>query len=239
MAILTKKNHFSALVAATAIFFGGVTGYAVAQNATQEQAQKPLVFVDPIILLKPGQLKEMVEGNANAPVTIVEYASLSCSHCADFVVNTLPKITEKYIDTGKVRIVFREFPYDDRATAGFMLTRCVAEDRYFPFVQLLFEKQADWAFVRDAGPPLKQLAKLAGIDDQKFEACLKDQKVLDGLQAGVKRGHDEFGVRATPTFFINGEPFEGSLSFDEISAIIDKKLAEVGAQNGSNDSQKK
>lgn len=232
MAILKNKKQFIMLAAASALLLGGVSNYAVAQTATQQQqAEKPLVHLAPEELLKPGPMKEMTEGDANAPITIVEYASLTCSHCADFVVHTLPEIREKYINTGKVRLVFREFAYDDRAAAAFMLARCVPEDRYFPFIQLLFEKQAEWAFVRDALPPMKQLAKLAGIDDEKFDACLKDQSVLDGLRANLKRGHEEFGVKATPTFFINGDPVEGSLSVDKMSSIIDAKLQELGVHD--------
>lgn len=232
MAIINTKKHLLSLAAATAIFLGGVSGFAFAQSATeQQQAQKPLIHVAAEELLKPGAMKDMVEGDENAPITIVEYASLTCSHCADFVVNTLPQIREKYINTGKARIVFREFAFDERAAAGFLLARCVPEDRYFPFIQLLFEKQAEWAFVKDAETPLKQLAKLAGIDDEKFKACLSDQKVLDGLQANLKRGNQEFGVKATPTFFINGDPIEGSLSFDKMSAILDSKLQELGVND--------
>lgn len=232
MAILNNKKHLVMFAAASALILGGVSNFAFAQTSTQQQqAQKPLVHINPEELLKPGALKEMVEGDANAPITVVEYASLTCSHCADFVVHTLPEIREKYINTGKVRLVFREFAFDDRAAAAFMLARCVPEDRYFPFIQLLFEKQAEWAFVRDALPPMKQLAKLAGIDDEKFDACLKDQSVLDGLQANLKRGHEEFGVKATPTFFINGDPVEGSLTVDKMSAILDAKLQELGVKD--------
>ncbi|UXM94158.1 DsbA family protein [Bartonella sp. HY329] len=234
MAIINKKKYFASLAAATAIFLGSVSGFAFAQNATpQQQLQqlKPLAHVAAEELLRPGQIKDMVEGDENAPITIVEYASLTCSHCADFVVNTLPQIREKYINTGKVRIVFREFAGDDRAAVGFMLARCVPEDRYFPFIQLLFEKQAEWAFVPDAETPLKQLAKLAGIDDDKFKACVTDQKMYDALRANLKRGLEEFGVRATPTFFINGDPVQGTKSFAEMSALIDAKLKELGVSD--------
>ena len=179
--------------------------------------------VDMTKLLEPGKGKEMVEGNADAPVTIVEYASLTCSHCGDFYRETLPSIRDKYIKTGKARLVFREFAYDARAQAGYMLARCVPEDRYFPMLQVLFERQMEWAAADDALPPLKKIAALAGLDENGVEACLKNQSVLDEVKSSFERGK-EFGVTSTPTFFINGKKYEGALSVDEMSSVIDSFL---------------
>lgn len=234
MASLLKKKTVISLAAAFGIFIGGMTAGVYAAPP------QPAGQVDQAKLLQPGTLKEMVEGSEDAPVTIVEYASLTCSHCAHFVVKTLPEIREKYINTGKVRLIFREFGYDARAIGGFMLARCVPEDRYFPFIQVLFEKQEDWAFVEDAKGPLLQLAKLAGLNEEKFNACLADQTVLNGLNATFTRGKDEFGIKATPSFFINGVMYEGYMSGEEMSAIIDNLLAggpapEVPANKGGVD----
>ena len=179
--------------------------------------------VDMAKLLEPGKGKEMVDGNADAPVTIVEYASLTCSHCGDFYRETLPSIRDKYIKTGKARLVFREFAYDARAQAGYMLARCVPEDRYFPMLQVLFERQMEWAAADDALPPLKKIAALAGLDENGVEACLKNQSVLDEVKSSFERGK-EFGVTSTPTFFINGKKYEGALSVDEMSSVIDSFL---------------
>lgn len=179
--------------------------------------------VDMAKLLEPGKVKDMVEGDANAPVTIVEYASLTCSHCADFYNTTLPEIREKYIKTGKARLIFREFAFDPRATAGFMLARCAPEDRYFPLVQVLFEKQMEWAAAADALPPLKQIASMAGLDEKAFTACLQNQTVLDEVNSSFERGK-ELGVTATPTFFINGNKYEGALSVEDMSSVIDSFL---------------
>ena len=179
--------------------------------------------VDMAKLLEPGKGKEMVEGNADAPVTIVEYASLTCSHCGDFYRETLPSIRDKYIKTGKARLVFREFAYDARAQAGYMLARCVPEDRYFPMIQVLFERQMEWATADDALPPLKKIAAMAGLDENGVEACLKNQSVLDEVKSSFERGK-EFGVTSTPTFFINGKKYEGALSVEEMSSVIDSFL---------------
>lgn len=180
--------------------------------------------IDIAKLMRPGYLKDMVDGNDDAPVTIIEYASITCSHCADFYQHVLSEIREKYIRSGKVRFIFREFAYDPRATAGFMLSRCAPENRYFPLIQVLFEKQAEWAFVPDARLPLSRLARLAGFTDQAFDACLKDQTLLDNLNSVVQRGRDEFGITSTPTFFINGKKYEGMLSIEQMSSIIEHLL---------------
>jgi len=120
-------------------------------------------------------------------------------------------------------LVFREFAYDARAQAGYMLARCVPEDRYFPMIQVLFERQMEWAAADDALPPLKKIAALAGLDENGVEACLKNQSVLDEVKSSFERGK-EFGVTSTPTFFINGKKYEGALSVDEMSSVIDSFL---------------
>ena len=187
------------------------------------EAPKPAGTVDMDKLLEEGGLPEKVLGEADAPVTIVEYASMTCGHCANFHKNTLPAIKEKYIDTGKVRLIFREFPFDPRAEAGFMLARC-SDDKYFAMVDTLFRQQDNWARAEDAVGALSQLSKLAGFSQESFEACLTDQKLLDDIRAVRTRGAEEFGVDSTPTFFINGNKYAGSMSVDEMSAIIDSML---------------
>lgn len=174
-------------------------------------------------LLEPGSLPDKVMGEENAPVTIVEFASMTCPHCAAFHAQTLPAIKEKYIDTGKVRMIFREFPFDPRAEAAFMLARC-SDDNYFPMVDTLFKQQENWARAEDAAGALLQLARMAGFSQESFQACLTDQKLLDDIRAVRTRGAEEFGVDSTPTFFINGNKYAGSMSVDEMSAVIDSML---------------
>ena len=142
---------------------------------------------------KPGALPEKVLGKADAPVTIVEYASMTCPHCAHFHETTLPELKTKYIDTGKARLIFREFPFDPRAEAGFMLARC-SNDNYFPMVDVLFKQQENWAGVENAKEALLQISKLAGFSQESFEACLTDQKLLEDVRAVPKRGSKEFRV---------------------------------------------
>lgn len=179
--------------------------------------------VDMAKLLEPGALPEMVLGKDDAPVTIVEYASMTCPHCAHFHATTLPELKTKYIDTGKARLIFREFPFDPRAEAGFMLARC-SKDNYFPMIDVLFKQQQNWAAVENAKDALLQISKLAGFSQESFEACLTDQKLLDDVRAVQKRGAEEFKVDSTPTFFINGNTYKGALTIAEMSAIIDGML---------------
>lgn len=175
-------------------------------------------------LMEPQPLPDMVLGDAAAPVTIVEYASMTCPHCADFHNKTLPALKEKYIDTGKVKLILREFPFDPRAAAAFMLARCAPQDQYFPMVGVLFQQQQVWVAAKDAKEPLLQIAKLAGFTQDKFEACLKNQELLDKIRAGFDKAAKEYGVESTPTFFINGEKTTGTMSLEAMSKLIDKYL---------------
>ena len=191
--------------------------------APAADAPQPQGTVDMAELLKPGALPDKSMGKDDAPVTIVEYASMTCPHCAHFNDTTFPDLKKKYIDTGKVRYILREFPFDPRAEAGFMLARC-AGDNYFPMVDVLFKQQEQWATGDNAKEALLQIARLAGFTQESFEACLTDQKLLDQVRAVQKRGADEFKVDSTPTFFINGKTYKGAMSIAEMSAIIDPLL---------------
>lgn len=213
-----NRRQVISLAGATALSVALANKAAFAQSSVQPDGK-----VDPVKVAAPGTMKEMVYGNADAPVTIVEYASLTCSHCATFANNTLPEIKKKYIDTGKARLIFREFPFDPRATAAFMLARCAPEERYFPMIEVFFKQQAQWAGAADAEAALLQIAKLAGFTEDSFKACLTNQDVLNDVNAVRERGA-EFGVNATPTFFINGEKYSGALTVDQMSAVIDKFL---------------
>ena len=168
---------------------------------------------------------DIMIGSDKAPVTIIEYASMTCPHCAHFSENTFPELQKRYIDTGKVRFIFREFPLDALAAAGFMLARCAGNDKYMPMVETLFAKQADWV-VKEPLPPLKEIAKQFGMTEDSFNACLANQKGLDAIQAVRDHAVDKLGVNSTPTFFINGKKFIGDLTMDQISKEIDPYLKE-------------
>jgi protein-disulfide isomerase len=171
---------------------------------------------------KPVSLPDMALGPADAAVTITEYASMTCPHCAAFDTAVFPKIKSEYIDTGKVRYVFREFPLDVKAAAGSMLARCIAKDdsgKYFAVVDLLFKQQADWA-MKNTAETLGRIGKQAGLSQQAVEACLKDQALLDKIAADQKYASEVLKVDSTPTFFINGEKIKGEASFEAFDKVI-------------------
>lgn len=171
---------------------------------------------------KPVSLPDMALGPATAPVTITEYASMTCPHCAAFNETVFPKIKSEFIDTGKIRYVFREFPLDIKAAAGSMLARCIAKDdagKYFAVVDLLFKQQNEWVGPKTT-ETLKRIGKQAGLTEQNVEDCLKDQALLDKIAADQKYAGDVLKVNSTPTFFINGEMLKGETSFDEFAKRI-------------------
>ena len=175
---------------------------------------------------KPVSLPEMALGPANASVTITEYASMTCSHCAAFNANVFPKIKSEYIDTGKVRYVFREFPLDIKAAAGSMLSRCIARDdgaKYFAVIDLLFKQQNEWV-TKNTTETLTRIGKQAGLSQQAVEECLKDQALLDKIAADQKYAAEVLKVDSTPTFFLNGEKIKGETSFEEFDKRIKSLL---------------
>ena len=182
-------------------------------------AEKPST-VDVAELLKPGPLPENVLGKDDAPVTIVEYASLTCPHCATFHLSSLPALKKDYIDTGKVRLIFRDFPFDMVAMAGTMLSRCGPKEKFFDFTTLLFEKQEKWAFSSDPEKSLRELAYGNGFTQESFDACLQRQDIYDGVLEVRKRGYETFKVDSTPTLIINGVVYRGVLSPTQMDTAL-------------------
>jgi protein-disulfide isomerase len=173
----------------------------------------------------PGSLPDMVLGSAKAPLTVIEYASLSCPHCAAFELNVFPMFKSKYIDTGKVRFVFRDFPLDMVAAASSVLARCIADgdsEKYFGAIEMLF-KQQDQLLAQPLAT-LQQIGKQFGMDEQAVDSCVKNQTQLDKLSADQKFALGVLKVTVTPTLFINGEMFKGGPSFEELDALIKSQL---------------
>ena len=175
-------------------------------------------------LMKEGTLADAWEGAKDAPITVIEYASMTCTHCAAFHAESYPTLKSKYIDTGKVRFTLREFPLDPLATAGFMLARCAGTDKRNAMVDLLFTQQKNWAFVDKPVEALAATVKQAGITQPTFETCLKDQKLYDQVNAARDEAAKSFGVDATPTFFINGKKVSGEMSVADLEKALDPLL---------------
>lgn len=188
------------------------TGAALAQQR-KGSSSPAQVSVDE--LMQPGPLPDLIFGSPNAPITLVEYASLTCPHCAAFHNNVLPRLREKYIATGKVRLVLREFPLDNLAAAAAMLGRCAGEGKAFALVAVLFARQNEWAFVDKPVPELFRFAKLADFTKASFDTCLRDQKLLDDIAAVRAHASKAFGVTVTPTFFVNGQRLERGSTFED------------------------
>ena len=168
---------------------------------------------------------ERILGSAGAPVTIVEYASFTCPHCAQFHADILPELKRAYIDAGKARLVFRDFPLDRSAFAASVVARCASAGRYYGVVDLLFREQPRWAGARDAMAALRRLATLAGISKKKLDACLKDEKLQNAILQQRLTATKKFNVTSTPTLIVNGAKYHGGLTLEQFRAVIDRALA--------------
>jgi protein-disulfide isomerase len=205
--IKLNKRHFifgSAALAGLAL--GGASAFA--QNLAG--------------LNDPPAFGEMTMGPDTAKVTVIEYASATCPHCADFYNNTFLTLKKEYIDTGKIKFVFREFPHQDAALAAFMLARCAPKEKYFPLVDMFFTEQDTWLEAPLEG--LQKIAQLAGFTKESFDACLKNEAVAKGIIAVRDQAEKDFGVDSIPTFFINGELLKGETTIDEFRKKIDPLL---------------
>jgi protein-disulfide isomerase len=213
--VITRRDFVAgtSTLALVAALQPSIASVAFAQNAKVSEVE----------LLEAGPIEEMSVGKADAPVTVVEYASMTCGHCAAFHTSTYPEFKKRYVDTGKARYILREFPLDPLAAGAFMLARCAGKDKYFPMVETLFQQQRNWA-VQKPLEPLFAIARQAGFTQQSFDECLRDQKMLDGIEKVRARGADRFKVESTPTFFINGTMYRGAMTIDQMEKVIDPLL---------------
>ena len=197
----------------------------------QAGAGSPKKDPDVAELMAPGPLEDIVMGKPDAPVTIVEYASMTCPHCAQFHTAVLPQLKAKYIDNGEVRLILREFPLDGLAVAAFMLARCAGPDRYYPIVAALFETQGTWAVPGTEGKDkLLLIARQAGFSKEKFDQCLADKKLFNKIVAVRQQANEKFQVDSTPSFFVNGKRMKGDHQLKDFDAA----LAEAGAKPVAN-----
>ena len=205
--------------ASTIALVVGIGGIEALQGVRPAAAQSAIAAE----IMEPPPLGDRVLGKEDAPVTVIEYASMTCPHCAHFAETTYPELKKRYIDTGKVKYIFREFPLDPLAAGAAMLARCADKDKFYPLIETLFQLQRTWA-VEKPIPPLMAIAKQAGFTEQSFNACLSDQKMLDQIQAEQKRATEKFGVNSTPTIFVNGKKQVGASSIEDLAKVIDPLL---------------
>ena len=171
--------------------------------------------------------KEMAIGQKNAPLTIIEYASLGCSHCAKFHQETYPVLKKDYIDTGKVKLIFRDFPLGTPALAATMIARCSGPKRYFGFVEMFFRSQTQWSHAGDPLQALTKIARLGGMPPSDVQACMRNQKLLEYIQLQKKHAYEKDGINATPYFVIGTENLSGSLPYNQIKIIIERELNKI------------
>ncbi|MCP5363874.1 MAG: DsbA family protein [Hyphomicrobiales bacterium] len=186
-----------------------------------------------LLLVSPGmalgqdtseRLADRVLGAADAPVTMIEYSSLTCPHCADFHLHTLPQIKTAYIETGKVKLIFRDFPLDPRALAAAMVARCVDASRYYGFLDLLFRDQKTWATSDDVLHELKVRAQLALLPEEQFDACVQDRSLAQAIESRARQVREERGINSTPSFVIDDVLVRGAVPFERFQSVIDARL---------------
>ena len=209
---LPRRLAFAAVFSVAALAANG----ALAAGAAPE----PDRTVDMAAVLKPGPLPEPAIGDASG-VPVIEYGSLTCPHCATFSREIFPELKKDYIDTGKVRFIFREFSRNPLDVAAFVLARCVGDDKSFAAIELLFSEQEKWAFVDKPLESLIAAMRPAGLTRDQAMACLKDQSKANAMVAIGKRATDEIKMTGTPTFVIDGKVYGGELTIDQLRAILD------------------
>jgi protein-disulfide isomerase len=208
-----SRTGVAALAIVGPVLLGG-TALVLAEDSTVALDQ----------LMAGEALPDIVQGANDAPVTIIEYASMTCTHCAAFHATTYQELKRKYIDTGKVRFILREFPLDQRAAAAFMLARCAGDDKRTAMVDFLFAQQKTWAFAEKPVEALANLVKQTGMNEAAFKVCLSDADLYKKVLAVHDRAESLFGIRATPTFFINGKREDGELSIEKLDKVIEPLL---------------
>ncbi len=175
-------------------------------------------------LMAPGPLGERALGKPGAPVTVIEYVSLTCPHCANFQKTLFPRIKQEFIDTGKIRFIVREFPIGHTSGNAAVINRCAPEDKYFFLLNQFLTRQPEWVSLEVRPDAIYAVAKSSGMTRETFDKCISNQTIIDGLTEVKQRGR-QFGVIGTPTFFINGRKAQGEVTYEEIKAMIEQAPA--------------
>jgi protein-disulfide isomerase len=208
------------VVAAAAIYFVVSRPQTVITDAANSPAATTGGAAANSEMMIAGPLGDMTLGDPKAPNVVIEYASMTCTHCQRFHQDVYRPFKAKYIDTGKVYFIFRDYPLDPLAAAAIVVAHCGPKERFFPLVDLMFDHQSDWAFVQDPVAALQNLVKQAGVSEETFKGCLTNQPLLDGVNWVKDRGEKQFGVSATPTFFINGTKYSGEQTLADLDKVL-------------------
>jgi protein-disulfide isomerase len=205
------------LLFAVGVALGGCRGGV---GPTADAAADKALNVPPVAeLMVDGPLGERVLGSPNAPITVIEYASLTCPHCAHFQKEVFPRVKKELIDTGKIRFIVREFPIGHTSGAAAIINRCAPEDKYFSLFNAFLLRQPEWVSQEVRPDAIYSVAKSSGMSRETFDKCLTNQTIIDGLTKVKQRGR-KFGVVGTPTFFANGRKAQGTITFEEFKALL-------------------
>lgn len=218
---LSSKVNIALVIALVVAVLAGGYVFFIKRAADPYDPDAPKKDPDVAELMTPGALPDMSIGSQDAPNVIVEYASMTCPHCAQYDKVVFPEFKTKYIDTGKARLIFREFPLDGLAARASMLARCAGPDRYFAMIDAMFQSQATWVVEGpEALDRLLQLARQAGFSKEKFDECLADKELFKKIVDERQRAHDKFGVDSTPSFFVNGKRLSGEHQLTDFEAMM-------------------
>ncbi len=229
-----KKGFIHAVLVAGLMASVGMTGAAQAQFTENAPASKEVTNAPVNAELLAIGASDKILGDPNASVTILEYASLSCTHCAHFHNDIFPKVKTDFIDTGKARLVMRNFPLNEPALRGAMLVNCVAPEQYYTFLKVLFQMQDKWAFSESFKDNLAQIAGVGGVSPEKFAKCMSNMDLEKEALLVRKNGEEGLHIASTPTFFINGTKLEGAVPYDDFAKAINAALSVTAAPKAEN-----
>jgi len=213
---ISRRHALNMGLSTLAVAGAGGAYFAMTQSSHAQSATADIMKIDP--------KNDNITGSMDAPVTLVEYSSMTCPHCAQFHTTVLPTIKSEFIDKGHVRLVFRDFPLDNLALTASVVARCAGPDRYFPFLNALFASQDKWARDRNPVAALSRIARLGGMSQADFDSCLKKKEVAEKVLAQRLEADKAYGVRSTPTIIVNGDLYGGGLGIDQLRAVINSKL---------------
>ena len=222
----TRTSFFTAAIALAGLAFVSVASVKAADtNATPNMTPVPGSTAD-IDINVDDIMQDRAMGDENAPVTVVEYASMTCMHCASFHNTVLPALKKELIDTGKLRLVFREFPLDGVALRASMIARCAPEDKFFSLIEMLFANQKRWVGAENPVQALTKLSKLSGMSEERVEACLANKELETAILEGRQKASTDFNVRATPSFvFDDGQTTEsGVIPADDFTGMVESRM---------------
>ena len=209
------------LLLAVGVALAGCGGVAGSADVAADKALNGPPVAE---LMAEGPLGERALGNPNAPITVIEYASLTCPHCASFQRDVFPRVKKEFIDTGKIRFIVREFPIGRTSGAAAIATRCVPPEKYFQLFSAFLLRQKEWVSQEVRPDAIYSVAKSSGLSRAEFDKCSTNQTIIDGLTEVKQRGR-KFGVVGTPTFFANGRKAQGTITFEEFKALLDPQSA--------------